>query len=261
MGLKQKVNEFKLDLPWIETLDCVSKQAPLAPELAAQMLITESKRENQLRNNKKLPQFDPGDDPVLNDFKRETMFHRQAQAAVLECMPKLQKLGLKTIRPDDYFAEMAKTDDHMQRIRKHLMQKQVEQKRSERVKELRVQRKQGKSIQVQAKLDRQKEKKKMLDQVKRMRKGQSKDLGFLDGKESGNSRSKNRSMDKRRSRDKKFGFGGQKRGSKLNTKESASDISEYRNSKKPGASKMGGNKGNKRVGKNRRIKNKAKGRR
>ncbi len=33
-GLKQKLDVFKLDLPWIETLDLVNKPAPLAPELA-----------------------------------------------------------------------------------------------------------------------------------------------------------------------------------------------------------------------------------
>ncbi|EFA10478.1 probable rRNA-processing protein EBP2 homolog [Tribolium castaneum] len=254
-GLRQKLAEFKSSLPWIENLDLVNKQAPLAPELAAQLLIHEEKRENQLKNNKKLPQVDPSADPVLNDFKRETMFHRQAQAAVMEALPRLKAMGLKTIRPDDYFAEMAKTDEHMQKIRAHLMQKQVAKQRSERVKQLRAQRKEGKMLQVQAKLERQKEKKAMLDQVKKVRKGQSKDLGFLDGK----NKSK-KAIEKRKIRDKKFGFGGKKRGSKLNTKDSAADISEYRRPKKPVPGKKG--KGaSKRPGKNRRIKNRAKGKR
>ncbi|XP_063929803.1 probable rRNA-processing protein EBP2 homolog [Zophobas morio] len=268
-GLRQKLTEFKLDLPWLETLDLVSKQAPLAPELAAQMLIHEQKRENQLKNNKKLPQVDPSVDPVLNDFKRETMFHRQAQGTVMEALPKLKALGLKTIRPEDYFAEMAKSDEHMQKIRAHLMQKQVQKQRSERVKQLRSQKKEGKMLQIQTKLARQKEKKMMLEQVKKVRKGQSKDLGFLDGKNKG------KISDKRKLRDKKFGFGGKKRGSKLNTKDSASDISEYRRPKKPGMKKgkgpgmkMGKGPGMKkgkgpakRPGKNKRIKSRAKGKR
>jgi rRNA-processing protein EBP2 len=248
-GLKQKLADFKLNLPWIETLDCVSKQAPLAPELAAQMLVNEERRENQLKNNKKLPQIDPSVDPVLNDFKRETGFHRQAQATVMEALPRLKAMGLKTIRPDDYFAEMAKTDEHMQKIRTHLMQKQVQKQRSERVKQLRTQRKEGKMLQIQTKLDRQKEKKMMLDQVRKVRKGQSKDLGFLDGK----NKSK-RVLEKRRVRDKKFGFGGKKKGSKMNTKDSAADISDYRRPKKP-VGKGKGKGASKRPGKNRRIKN------
>ena len=46
---------------------------------------------------------------VHNDFKREMMFYRQAQAAVLEAIPRLHSLNVKTRRPDDYFAQMVKT--------------------------------------------------------------------------------------------------------------------------------------------------------
>lgn len=89
---------MKSKFPWIERLDCVNKQAPLAPELAAKMLSEEHKRENQLKNNKKLPQFSLSEDPILNDFKRETMFYRQAQAAVIEVIPKLKALEIPTKR-------------------------------------------------------------------------------------------------------------------------------------------------------------------
>lgn len=212
----------------------------------------EDRRENQLKNNKKLPQFAPNEDPVLNDFKRETMFYRLAQATVLEAIPKVKAMNIPTQRPDDYFAEMAKTDAHMQKIREKLMQKQAQQQRSERVKQLRMQRKEGKALQIQAKLDRQKEKREMLDQVKKVKKGLSNDMSFLDGK-------KKKGLEKRKMRDKKFGFGGKKRGLKTNTKDSAADITEY---KRPGKPKKTGGKGKavKRLGKNRRMKNKAKGR-
>lgn len=89
---------MKMNLPWIETLDSINKQAPLAPELAAKMISEKNKRENQLKNNKKLPQLPPSQDPVLNDFTREIMFHRQAQAAVTEVLPKLKDLGIPTKR-------------------------------------------------------------------------------------------------------------------------------------------------------------------
>ena len=45
--------------------------------------------------------------------------YRQAQASVLEGVSKLHKLGVKTKRPEDYFAEMAKTDDHMKKVKKY----------------------------------------------------------------------------------------------------------------------------------------------
>lgn len=181
--MKRKINEIKLKLPWIETLDCINKQAPLAPELAAQMHEQEARRANQLKNNAKLPQFSPTEDPVLNDFKREMMFHRQAQSAVLEAIPRLKQMGIATKRPDDYFAEMAKTDDHMQKVRQALMKRQVETQQKERVRQLRIQRKEGKAIQTQVRVERQKEKKEILDQVKKARKGMSDNLDFLeDGK-------------------------------------------------------------------------------
>lgn len=245
----------------MEQLDCVSKQAPLAPELAAQLLTQEQKRENELKNNKKLKQYQPNEDPVLNDFKREMIFLRQAQATVMEAIPKLHALGLPTKRPDDYFAEMAKTDEHMQKIRENLMRKQAQQQQSERVKQLRQQRKEGKALQIQMKLQRQQEKKETLDQVKKFRKGVTKNMDFLDKKQGGVSK---KALEKRKMRDKKFGFGGKKRGSKLNTRESAADVSEFEQPGKPnrggkGRKVMKGKpKGNKRLGKSRRAKVKGK---
>ena len=50
-----------------------------------------------------------------NDFKREMGFYRQAQAAVLEGLARLKSMNVPTKRPDDYFAQMAKTDEHMQK--------------------------------------------------------------------------------------------------------------------------------------------------
>lgn len=236
----------------------MNKQAPLAPELAAQLLTQEQKRENELKNNKKLPQFKPSEDPVLNDFKREMMFLRQAQAAVMDAIPRLQALGIATKRPDDYFAEMAKTDEHMQKIRENLMKKQAQQQQSERVKQLRQQRKEGKALQVQMKLQRQQEKKETLEQVKKYRKGVSKNMDFLDNKKS------KKALEKRKLKDKKFGFGGKKRGSKMNTRDSAADVSEYeapgRPNKKGKKINKGKQKGNKRPGKNRRVKAKARSR-
>lgn len=161
-------------------------------------------------------------------------------------------------RPDDYFAEMAKSDEHMQKIRENLLKKEAQQRQSEKVKQLRLNKKEGKALQIQKKLERQNEKKEMLDQIKKYRKGVSKNLDFLDGKQK-------KIVEKRKQRDKKFGFGGKKRGSKLNTKDSAADVSEYRRSDRPkgkqGNKKMnkGGKHDNKRPGKNRRIKNKARG--
>lgn len=260
--MKRKATEIKLDLPWIETLDLVNKQAPLAPELAAKMLENEQRRANQLQNNAKLPKIDPSEDPVINDFKREMMFHRQAQQAVVEGIARLKSLGVVTKRPDDYFAEMAKTDEHMHKVREALMQRQAQEQRREKVRQLRIQRKEGKAIQQQLRLKRQEDKKGMLDQVKKVRKGVSSNLEFLEGKKQG--KGAKRAVEKRKMRNSKYGFGGKKKGMKRNTKESASDVSDYVRPGKPKNNKNNNrfvsNKGAaKRLGKNRRQKAKAKG--
>lgn len=144
----------------------------------------------------------------------------------------------------------------MQKIREHLMQKQQQQQRSERVKQLRQQRKDGKMLQIQKKLERQQEKKEMLDQVKKVRKGMSNNMDFLDDKKK--KVLSRKSLEKRKAKEKKFGFGGKKKGLKTNTKSSAADISEYRRPKKGGGPV---NNKNKRVGKNRRVQNKARAKR
>ena len=63
------------------------------------------------------------EDVVHNGLKREMLLYRQAQAAVLKGLPRLQSLRVKTKRPDDYFAKMAKSDQHMDKIRAKLLSK------------------------------------------------------------------------------------------------------------------------------------------
>lgn len=260
--MKEKLDEMILELPWIERLDMTNDLAPLAPELAVQIERHEQKRENLFKGNKKIPYVAPSVDPVLNDFKREILFHRQAQAAVTDGIAKLKELGIPTKRPDDYFAEMAKTDDHMQKIRKHLIAKQEGQQRSERVKQLREQRKMSKIIQRETLEKKQADKSKMLSDLKSFRKGKLKNLDFLED-EKPRGRAKPKQLNKKRQeREKKFGSGGKKRGLKRNTKESAMDTKDFsmkRNRDGVGAKAMKGkgknkNKPNQRLGKSRRVK-------
>ncbi|XP_043251919.1 probable rRNA-processing protein EBP2 homolog isoform X1 [Colletes gigas] len=258
--MKQKLESIKLNLPWLERLDMINAPAPLAPELALQMQEQEVRRSKQLKGNKKLPQYDPAEDPVLNDFRRETMFHRQAQGAVMDGITRLKKLGIPTTRPDDYFAEMAKTDVHMQKVRENLMKKQTIAQRSEKIRQLRQQRKVGKQMQIEATLKKHAEKRKMLEEVKKYRKGMRQDLDFLDDKKKPqNKRVNPKVAAKRKMKDSKFGFGGKKRGNKKNTKTSSADVSEYKRPSKPGKDfKKKGGKPNQRLGKGRRVQMKAK---
>ena len=200
------------------------------------------------------------EDVVHNDFKREMMFYRQAQAAVLEGLPRLHSMNIRTRRPDDYFAQMAKSDDHMNKIRAKLLEKEQGQQRAEKVAKLRELKKFGKKVQTEVQQKRLKQKKDMMDEMKKVRKGQAGNLDFLDEGEAGGNK-KARSVGKRNFKDKKFGFGGKKRDVKKNDKKSADDVSGFRPFNKGGAAGKKNAKGKlKRPGKDKRqkIKNKKK---
>lgn len=265
-GMVQKLKDFEQKLDWIERLDMINELAPMAPELMLQMEQHEQKRANMFAGNAKLKAVTPDKDPVLNDFKREMLFHRQAQAAVVEGIKRLHALGKKTKRPDDYFAEMAKTDEHMQKVRKHLMDKQEGQAKAEKVKQIREQRKMGKKVQQQARVKKEMEKKETLDQLKKFRKGKLSNLDFLESKKNGGGGkgagqkggAKKAVSEERKNRNNKFGFGGRKKGSKRN--DSKSSMGLERKFKKPGGAGGGGRGGGSgsktRPGKNKREKSK-----
>ncbi|OXB54051.1 hypothetical protein ASZ78_001291 [Callipepla squamata] len=232
-GLKQCLSDFKKQLDWVERLDVTLD--PIADAVES------------------VSQSDSNKDAVdpENDFQREMSFYRQAQAAVLEALPRLRKLHIPTRRPDDYFAEMAKSDQQMQKIRQKLKSKQEAMEKSEKAKQLRAMRKYGKKVQTEILQKRQKEKKKMLNAVKKYQKGLSDKLDFLDeeqtssqGNKKGgaNQRMKKGPNAKRRYKNQKFGFGGKKSGSKWNTKDSFDDVSSFR-------SKVAHNKGPRKGGK------------
>ncbi|XP_049289268.1 probable rRNA-processing protein EBP2 homolog [Anopheles funestus] len=270
--LKASLELCTLKAPWLERMDLVNDLAPLTPELAIQIEKHEQKRENQFKGNRKIPYVAPEADPVLNDFKREILFHRQAQAAAIEGIRKLHGLGIVTKRPDDYFAEMAKTDEHMQRVRKVLLDKQEGIAKSERIRQLREQRRIGKLIQRQATEKRDEERRKMLGDIKKFRKGKLSNLDFLDdddgprgefrksGKAPGKGKNAKRVSAKRKARDAKFGFGGRKKGMKQNTRESCMNDGPRRGA---GAGRKGAGKAGakNRPGKSRRAQaNSGKGR-
>eukprot|EP00745_Piridium_sociabile_P022375 TRINITY_DN34947_c1_g1_i5.p2 TRINITY_DN34947_c1_g1~~TRINITY_DN34947_c1_g1_i5.p2 ORF type:complete len:223 (+),score=79.68 TRINITY_DN34947_c1_g1_i5:50-718(+) len=217
--MHQKLKEFQQKLPWEERLDVT-----VEPVETLQ-------------------------DDVDDDFKLEMSFYDQAQAARLYAVPKLQALGIPTSRPPDFFAEMAKPDHHMKKIREKLMAKKVGMERSEQAKKLRQAKKYGKKVQQEVTLKRQQEKKALGDAVKKHRKGKANNLEEI--LEGGNK--KPQTNKKRQLKDRKFGFGGQKKRGKRNTKESLE--APWKSS---GKSKLGQSKGNRkttRLGKARRQQN------
>jgi len=252
--LLSKTEEIKLNLPWLERMDMVNDLAPLAPELSIELEKHEQKRANQFKGNAKIPYVRPEEDPILNDFKREMLFYRQAQAAVIDGIKRLHDLEIKTRRPDDYFAEMAKSDEHMQKVRANLLAKQQGQAKSERIKQIREQRKMGKILAKQTKVQRESEKKDMLDKLKKFRKGKLKNLDFLEDAKALEAKQK-KSKQNRADRNKKFGFGGKKKGIKRNTKNSSAGLENNKLQRRTGVKAAPGARS--RLGKSRRNKAKS----
>ena len=112
-----------------------------------------------------------------DDFEREVSFYKQTIAGCEEARVRLETAGIKYKRPDDFFAEMLKTDAHMAKVRQSLLD---QQRRIEAVEERRKQRElkqRGKAIQVEKEKTRAQQKKAEIEAVKKWRKGNHHILG------------------------------------------------------------------------------------
>ncbi|EHB01389.1 Putative rRNA-processing protein EBP2 [Heterocephalus glaber] len=164
-----------------------------------------------------------------DNFQWEMSSYRQAQAAVLAVLPRLHQLKVPTKRPTDYFAEMAKSDQ--QKIRQKLQTKQAAMEKSEKAK------KYGQKVQTEVLQKRQQDKSHMMTAIKKYQKGFSDKLDFLEGDQKPVARgtkagTKGQQMKKgpsakRQYKNQKFGFGGKKKGSKWNTRESHDAASSF----------------------------------
>eukprot|EP00268_Persea_americana_P013714 TRINITY_DN1609_c1_g1_i1.p1 TRINITY_DN1609_c1_g1~~TRINITY_DN1609_c1_g1_i1.p1 ORF type:complete len:300 (+),score=115.56 TRINITY_DN1609_c1_g1_i1:145-1044(+) len=117
---------------------------------------------------------------VNDDLTRELAFYTQALEGTRQAFEKLQSMGLPFLRPPDYYAEMVKTDAHMEKLRSRLL---VEKKRIEEAEERRKAReakKIAKEVQAQKLKERAQQKKQEIESVQKWRK-QRQQSGFADG--------------------------------------------------------------------------------
>ncbi|KAL6942831.1 rRNA-processing protein and EBNA1-binding protein ebp2 [Hanseniaspora osmophila] len=195
---------------------------------------------------------------IYNDTERELAFYKQSLEAVLEAKEKLYNLKVPFKRPLDYFAEMVKTDDHMDKLKQKMVQEASEKKAIEDARRQRNLKKFGKQVQVATLQQRQKEKRETLDKIKTLRK--KRPAGEMGGAGSGkgdsgdfnvaveeavfdNKRGKPQVSKKRAAKDAKYGFGGMKRFKRKNDAESSADMGGFShkkmkgNNSRPGKSK------------------------
>ncbi|ETL41911.1 hypothetical protein F442_07446 [Phytophthora nicotianae P10297] len=235
-------------LPWVETLDTCA--VPLELE------------------------------SVHDDLKREVAFYNNTLAAVRLAKDRLKKEGVAYKRPDDYFAEMLKSDAHMAKVKDKLIYEQKKITAVEERKKSQAHRKVAKEIQAEKIKERNQQKKDTLEAVKqwKKRKGNDKRGGLKDDddteldsivsgkrKHAGGDRDgankKPRVNKAREARNAKFGFGGKRRHAKSNTKESTNDMSSFPGARKAKMKSQAAAKGGKRAGKAQRANQRNKNRR
>eukprot|EP00753_Platysulcus_tardus_P020769 PLAT8395.1.p1 GENE.PLAT8395.1~~PLAT8395.1.p1 ORF type:complete len:398 (+),score=164.97 PLAT8395.1:1425-2618(+) len=179
-----------------------------------------------------------------DNLARELAFYTQSLEAARLGRRRLEKAGVPYRRPDDYFAEMVKTDKQMARVKQKLVLETRKIAAVEARKRKREEKKFMKQVQSESVKQRAAEKRETLDAIARWKRkhgtlsrdDEEKMLNIIstrkrkrDAAEArrGGKAEKGR---KRRYKDAKFGFGGKR--NRRNDGESAADMSDYRPSRK-----------------------------
>ena len=193
---------------------------------------------------------------IYHDTERELAFYKQGLDAVKQSRKTLLKLKIPFSRPMDYFAEMVKSDEHMDKLKNKLLTEAANKKASEEAKRQRQLKKFGKQVQHATLQERAKQKKETLEKIKSLKKKRganeiSNDDDFQialeeatennqkyghGGSGSGGDNKRRKPNSKRLAKDAKYGFGGKKRGKRENDAASSADISGFSTRKMKGKS-------------------------
>lgn len=163
---------------------------------------------------------------INDDLARETSFYERALASAEVAVSKLKALGVSVRRPDDFYAEMVKSDEHMKRVRAELIFEQTSMETKDERRKAREQKRYGKQVQAEKLKERTLQKKDSIKSLDKWRKQRKRD-GFEDNgaapegfedekrKKSGgggqHGRSTPETRQKKNFKEDKFGFGGRKR--------------------------------------------------
>lgn len=194
-------------LPWAETFDIIPK-TPLP------------------FGDNGDPESNPLD--VHDDLKREVAFYNMALEAVHCARKECKKAKITFSRPDDFFAEMIKTDDHMAKVKDRLI---FENKKMEAV----AQRKSNKEQKLRAKeshankvAEKSKRKRDHFQQVEEWANSVAKNRGSALQDDADEVFLKNRQPGrKRQNADEKYGHGGKRGRFKQNDRSTLNDQSGF----------------------------------
>lgn len=195
---------------------------------------------------------------VEDDLNRELAFYKQSLDAVKEARAKLKKEGVPFSRPNDYFAEMVKSEEQMGKVKQKMVDEAARKKASSDARRQRDLKKFGKAVQVAKLQERDRAKRDTLDKIKdlkRKRQGGNDldtkesdmfDVALEDAAETAKKDKADRRAAgagagpggnrKRQKKDEKFGFGGKKRFAKSNDAKSSGDMTGFSTKKMKGKS-------------------------
>jgi rRNA-processing protein EBP2 len=150
----------------------------------------------------------------------------------------LAKENIPFTRPTDYFAEMVKSDEHMDRLKQKLIEEATSKKASQDAKRQRELKKFGKQVQHAKLQERQKEKRDTMDKIKSLKRKRagneitSEDFDIAVEEAAGTENRERgqrggRPNAKRMAKNAKYGFGGKKRYEKSNDAKSSMDMSDF----------------------------------
>ncbi|CAL5375577.1 unnamed protein product [Camellia sinensis] len=114
---------------------------------------------------------------VNDDLARELAFYTQALEGTRQAFVKFESMRLPFLRPSDYYAEMVKTDTHMEKVKGRLLVEKRKIEESEERRKARESKKIAKEVQAQKLKERAKQKKEEIESVKKWRK-QRQQSGF-----------------------------------------------------------------------------------
>ncbi|KAL9242231.1 hypothetical protein vseg_016251 [Gypsophila vaccaria] len=203
---------------------------------------------------------------VNDDLAREAAIYTQGLHGTREAYAKLEARGQPYLRPADYYAEMVKSDSHMERVKKKLLVEKKELEEQEQRRKDRENKRISKQVQAEKQKERAKDKKEQIESVKKWRKQREKS-GFADTKDEmglpfedgtafnrkgkkptgvspgdrsggkGRFGAKGKKGSDKNKKDSKFGFGGRKGMKKQNTSETTSDLRGFNSNSQSGRKK------------------------
>jgi rRNA-processing protein EBP2 len=172
---------------------------------------------------------------VHDDLQREAAFYDGTLKGIKAAFGRLDALGMDYLRPEDYYAEMLKSDEHMSKVKDKLLFEKDKIVEKEDKRKQRDNKRLGKKVQAEREQQKAIKKKSDLNSIKQWRSDRKNQRGGDGGAggEAGLNEAlsgtyqKAKAEAKKSAKDAKFGFGGMKRKQKSNNRDSTDDMSQY----------------------------------